>query len=260
MIPTTDRSAAGDPSGRTVRLMTYNVHGCVGMDRRLSPARIAEVIEQYDPDVVALQELDVRRLRSGREDQARRIAEIVSMDHHFHPAMQIEEEHYGDAILSKRPMRLIKSDAIARLNTSRWLEPRGALWVSIDIDGVRLQVINTHLGLNGRERRLQIRDLLGKNWIGHPDCAAPKVLLGDFNVIPGSYVWRECVRRLKTAGSASLWRPLRRYPTWFGRYPMLQLDHIFLSPDLRPAACFVGDTNLARIASDHRPLIADLTL
>lgn len=254
------RASKDAAAQRTIRIMTYNVHGCVGMDGRLSPPRIAKVIEQYDPDVAALQELDVRRLRSGREDQARLIAEIVSMDHHFHPAMRIEEEHYGDAILSKRPMRLVKSDALTRLNTWRWLEPRGALWVSIDVDGLALQVINTHLGLNGRERMLQIRDLLGKEWLDHPDCTGPRILCGDFNVIPGSRVWRECVHGMKTASVISRWKRFQRYPTWFGRFPMLQLDHIFVSRDIHPLRCLVGDTDLARIASDHRPLIADLVI
>src|SRR5689334_13841828 len=59
-----------------VRIMTYNVHSCRGMDGAISHERIAEVIERYNPDVVALQELDLGRERSGRLDQTRSIAEL----------------------------------------------------------------------------------------------------------------------------------------------------------------------------------------
>lgn len=254
---TVSASASQDSPRRQIRIMTYNVHGCVGMDDKLSPARIARVIEQYEPDIVALQELDVRRRRSGREDQARLIAEVVNMDHHFHPAMRMEEEHYGDAILSRLPMTLVKADAICRLHAVHRLEPRGALWVRIEAHGVALQVINTHLGLNGRERLMQVQELLGPGWLDHPDCTGPKIFCGDLNAIPGSRPWKECIRRLRTAGQLGP-KGIQRCPTWFGRYPLLQLDHIFMSEELHPLRCFAGDTDLARIASDHRPLIADL--
>jgi hypothetical protein len=73
----------------TLRVMTYNVHSCIGMDGKLSPERIARVIARYAPDVVALQELDVGRARTEGMDQAHRIAHYLAMDFHFHPAMHI---------------------------------------------------------------------------------------------------------------------------------------------------------------------------
>ena len=80
------------------RILTYNVHRCVGTDRKLDVARIADVIATYEPDIVALQELDVGRLRTGLVDQAHEIAHRLEMSFHFHPAMAVEEELYGDAI------------------------------------------------------------------------------------------------------------------------------------------------------------------
>ncbi|MBD3838359.1 endonuclease/exonuclease/phosphatase family protein, partial [Brevundimonas sp.] len=82
------------------RLLTYNVHRCVGTDKRLDVDRIVAVIGQHEPDVVCLQELDVGRLRTGKVDQAEAIAEGLAMTSRFHPAMRVEAELYGDAILT----------------------------------------------------------------------------------------------------------------------------------------------------------------
>ena len=74
------------------RILTYNVHRCVGVDGRLSPERVAEVIAAADPDIVALQEVDVRRARTGGIDQAEVLARELGMQMHFHPALRVLEE------------------------------------------------------------------------------------------------------------------------------------------------------------------------
>ena len=94
------------------RLLTYNVHRCVGGDRRLDVDRIAAVIDEQEPDIVCLQELDVGRARTGMVDQARSIADRLEMTSRFHPAMRVEAELYGDAILTPHPERLIRADAL----------------------------------------------------------------------------------------------------------------------------------------------------
>ena len=95
------------------RILTYNVHRCVGMDGELDVARIAKAIAQMRPDIVALQELDVLRKRTDKVDQAHAIAELLGMSFHFHPAFAVEEELYGDAILTACPMRVVKAVRIA---------------------------------------------------------------------------------------------------------------------------------------------------
>jgi hypothetical protein len=115
---------------RFLRLVTYNVHSCIGLDGRLSPARIARVLAALDPDVVALQELDVCRQRSGCVDQAQEIAQALTMELHFLPCIERTGEKYGNAVLSRLPMRLIRADRLPQLHHYR--EPRGALWVRID--------------------------------------------------------------------------------------------------------------------------------
>lgn len=243
---------------KTLRVMTYNVHGCVGMDGHLSPSRIARVIAQYSPHIVALQELDVGRRRSGGLDQAELIAGYLNMDHHFHPTLRIEEKTFGDAVLSAYPLRLIKRQSLLRHPRFSFLEPRGALWVEVEFNGKAVQFINTHLGLLRQERILHTEELLGEQWLAGPECREPVILCGDFNALPGSRVVRRFQSRLRDIGDPTEQKKLRRKGTWFGRYPIIRLDHIFVSPDCRIASVDVCDSYLSRIASDHRPLLVEI--
>jgi endonuclease/exonuclease/phosphatase family metal-dependent hydrolase len=140
------------------RLMTYNVHHCRGTDGLHLPHRIAEVIADIKPDIVALQELDVDRPRTGHIDQPRLIADYLKMDFQFFPCFQIEEEQYGNAVLSHFPMKLIKAHSLPTLRWRR-CESRGALSVEIETSQGPFQLITTHLGLSFRERLNQVRDL-----------------------------------------------------------------------------------------------------
>lgn len=119
-----------------LRLMTYNVHSCIGMDGKLDPERIARVIARSQPGVVALQGLDVARERTGNRDQAEMIADYLRMEFHVHPALHLKEERYGDAILTHLPMRLVKADALPGLEKKSQLEPRGTL--SSRVPGLRV--------------------------------------------------------------------------------------------------------------------------
>ncbi len=239
-----------------LRIMTYNVHSCIGMDGKLSPERIARVIARCAPDVVALQELDVGRARTEGMDQAHLIAQYLEMDFHFHPAMHLEEERYGDAILTYLPMRLVKTGTLPGLPGKPLLEPRGALWVAVDVDGTEFQIMNTHLGLLPRERRAQAEALLGPDWLGHPDCRGPVVLCGDFNALPASKVCRGLRQRLNDAQiEMDSHRPKS---TFFGRFPTARIDHVFVEPGLEVVDIEVPNSELVRVASDHLPLIVDL--
>src|SRR4051812_33041938 len=137
------------------RIVTYNVHRCVGNDRRLDVARVAAVLAALRPDIVALQELDVGRARTNYVDQAHEIAERLEMACHFHAALQVAEERYGDAILTCYPERVIKQGPLPGHPRIAALEPRGALWVEVEIEGRPVQIINTHLGLVPREQQVQ---------------------------------------------------------------------------------------------------------
>ncbi|GAB3031383.1 endonuclease/exonuclease/phosphatase family protein [Bowmanella dokdonensis] len=245
-------------STRRIRLMTYNVHGCRGMDGQVSIERIARVIARYKPDIVALQELDVRRQRSGGKDQAHLIAEYLDMAFHFHPTLHLEEEQYGSAILSPFPMELVKKDLLPGLADKPNLEPRGAIWATLSVEGSKLQIINTHLGLLPRERRAQIECLLGQQWLGHADCQGPLLFCGDLNAWPSSLIHR---RLRETLYDAQLSLPGHRLlQTFPGRWPLACLDHILMDDSLSTLKVQVPRNHLTRVASDHLPLIADIAL
>ena len=144
----------------TLRVATYNVHGCVGMDRQRSEARIAEVIASMRVDVVGLQELDANRDRSARVDQAALIAERLGWNHLFHPAMRNGDEHgYGNAIISRFPLR--PRPAIELPGEGSWYcrETRIALRAEVESPLGRIEIVNTHFGLGRAERLLQAQQL-----------------------------------------------------------------------------------------------------
>lgn len=246
-------SPVAEGLARLLRVLTYNVRRCLGADGRLAPERVAAVIAACRADVVALQELDVGRARSGGIDQAEAIAGHLGMRAHFHPAMRVREELYGDAILTALPSRLVRAEALPGRDGC---EPRGALWVAIAADDTEIQIVTTHLGLDRRERRAQAEALLGPAFLGDPDCRDPVVLLGDFNALPGSRVHRRLAARLPDAQRTRSWTR----PTFPARLPLLRIDHVFVSRSIAVREVRTLGGGLARIASDHLPLVADLDL
>ena len=242
----------------TLRVMTYNVHSCIGMDGKLDAERIARVIARANPDVVALQELDVGRVRTRGMDQAHQIAHFLEMEFHFHPALHVEEERYGDAILTHLPQRLVRTGTLPGLAGRPQLEPRGALWVAVELHGREIQVINTHLGLYPRERLAQVAALLGPEWLEHPDCREPVILCGDFNALPSSAVCRRLTTRLNDVQTEA--RHHRPRGTYSGRFPTVRIDHIYVSRGLEVSGIEVPASELARVASDHLPLLAEIRI
>lgn len=255
------RIAAEAPNpvaSRRLRLVTYNVRHCRGTDGRVAPERVAQVIAALEPDIVALQEVDVGRARTGGLDQAEEIARLVGMFAHFHPALHIEEERYGDALLTHLPSRLKRADALPGLLQRPGLEPRGALWVEVTAGDVALQVLTTHFGLLGAERIAQAEALLGPDWLGDPACRAPTVLLGDFNATGWSRAYRRLSRRLTDARRLTGERRWRGGASFPSRLPLLRIDHVFVSERVAVERVAVVDNALARQASDHLPVLAEI--
>jgi endonuclease/exonuclease/phosphatase family metal-dependent hydrolase len=237
------------------RIVTYNVHRCVGNDRRLDVARVAEVLARLEPDIVALQELDVGRARTNKVDQANEIAERLDMACHFHAALQVETELYGDAILSAFPEKLIQRGPLPGHPLLPQLEPRGALWLEVEIEGAKVQVVNTHLGLVPREQQMQAAHLAGPKWLGHPRCKGPRILLGDFNATGTSVVYRTLTAKLAPARRLAPTRqPTSTFPS---QLPVLRIDHLFVSREIVVKDVFAPFDPLTRVASDHLPLVMD---
>lgn len=240
----------------TLKVMTYNVHSCMGMDRKVSPERIARVIARQDPDIVALQELDSGRLHTFKADQAREIAALLDMKYHFHPAKVVEEEMYGNAVFSRYPMKVIKAGSLPRLWAHRYFEPRGAVCVEIETPHGPLRLINTHLSLWGKERRRQAEALCGEEWLGSVPQGMPVILCGDMNASPGSQACRIFSGPLSDAQlKAGGHSPLN---TWFGHLPMGRIDHIFVSSGIEVVKIEVPSFRLEKAASDHLPLTAEI--
>ena len=237
------------------RIVTYNVHRCVGNDRRLDVGRIAQVLAELEPDIVALQELDVGRKRTGHVDQAHEIARRLDMACHFNAALTVEEERYGDAILTSLPERLIQVGPLPGHPAIPQLEPRGALWVEVQIGGATVQIITTHLGLVPKEQQIQAAFLAGPAWLRHPNCQGPKIVLGDFNATATSVVYRTFLKTLSAARTlAKVKTPTATFPS---QLPVLRIDHLFVSPQIRVTDVFAPFSPLTRVASDHLPLVMD---
>jgi endonuclease/exonuclease/phosphatase family metal-dependent hydrolase len=236
-------------TGKELKILTYNVHSCIGTDRRSEPARIADVIAETGADIIALQELDVGRKRTGSIDQAHMIASLLKMESHFHPALHVEEEQYGDAILTAMPTRLMKAGPLPSVG-----EMRGAIWVQIEIGGTHLNLLNTHLGVRSFDRVRQVTTLLGKEWIGSQKFqAAPAIICGDLNAVPSSPAYKMLARHFRDTQLLAARRPRPTYPS---RLPILRIDHIFVSDGLGVTSATVTATPLVRRASDHLPLLA----
>jgi endonuclease/exonuclease/phosphatase family metal-dependent hydrolase len=233
-----DAMAAG---GRALRIATYNVHACVGRDGRRDPERISQVIAELDADVVAIQEftypMDVAI-------ETRKLAGLPALDAYecaLGPTLERRSNRFGNLLLSRHSIRELQ-----RIDLSMdKREPRGALAVTIDIGGVELHVLATHLGLKLRERELQVRRILD-----HVDAHARDfvVVMGDFNDwLPG----RSVVHVLEERFGASP-RP-RTFPAFM---PLLALDRIWVRPGARVRTMEAHNSPLAKRASDHLPLVA----
>jgi endonuclease/exonuclease/phosphatase family metal-dependent hydrolase len=240
------------------RILTYNVHRFVGTDRKTSPGRTAEVIAACEADVVALQEVRVgRSRRDGLDLDA--VALYLGMDLHFEPTIRLFGEQFGLAVLTALPARRIKGESLPTLPNRRSLEARKALWVGVEVDGCELQVVNTHLSLlSRRERLLQAEALLGEDWLGGRACKNPVVVVGDLNAGAGSSAYGRLASELRDVQLEATLPRLQ--PTFHARLPMRRIDHIFVSPEIDVLHAEARRTPLARVTSDHLPLIADLRL
>jgi len=236
-----------------LRVITYNIHRCIGGDRKVSPERISEVISVHQPDIVALQEAGCGLERPTSYDQAAIIAERLNFS-----TVWIERERCGNALLSRYPMKMIKAGGLHKPRRWHNLARRGVLWVEVEVPGSRIQIINTHLGLTPASRLNQAKVLVGPEWLGSPACLPPVILCGDFNTQPGSTVFKLLEKSLANVEkSKANWQDEK---TWPSSLPFLSFDHIFISNDLSVEAVIVPDDDFVRRASDHLPFFVQLGL
>jgi endonuclease/exonuclease/phosphatase family metal-dependent hydrolase len=258
-LPVANVSVTNTPtSGAKLRIATYNVHGCMGMDRQRSEARIADVIAEMSVDVVALQEVDRGRRRSASADQTKMIAEQLGWYSHFHPAMRKDDEHYGNAILSRYQLDFRRAVDLPGRPPFFCRENRAAIEVNVETNLGKVHIINTHLGLGWRERFVQAQLFTSAEWRAAIAADTPLILVGDFNSLRGSRPYRTLNRHLRDV--RDLIPATRPTPTFPTRLPLLAVDHIFVNQAIRPLSVTVHRSPLARTASDHFPLMAEFVL
>ncbi|MBI4637391.1 MAG: endonuclease/exonuclease/phosphatase family protein [Candidatus Rokubacteria bacterium] len=224
---------------------SYNIHRGVGLDRRHDLDRIARVLAEIAPDVVGLQEV-VRERGAYHGDQAAHLAGRLGMKVVMGETRPHGRGTYGNALLTRLPV----------LRTSRFdlswggREPRGCLRVDLALGGGALHVFNCHLGLALRERRDQLELLAG--FVRGPEgLEGPRVLMGDFNEWhPGPVT-----RGLRREFSSPRHGARRTHPALF---PLFPLDRIYWDADLEGEAFQPHRSRLARVASDHLPVVARL--
>lgn len=245
-----------------IRVMTYNIHSCIGMDGKVRPERIARVINHCEADIIGIQEIDSHRERSGRQDQSQKIANHLRMNHVF--KTMLEEKHdsreqYGIGVFSRYPFEVVKSDLLTPAGRGRLREARGAIWAKVDIGGpIAVNVINTHFGLARSDRFRQMSQLLSDEWIGDIPEDEPLILCGDFNTPGTSGVFRGLWPRLRD--SQKLLSGHRIRPTFPVSVPLLRLDHIFISHHFTVEEIEIPNTPTANLASDHRAVCVRLTI
>ena len=219
---------------------TWNIHAGVGIDRHFAPARIEAVLREISADIVALQEVPL-----GGEHwpnllpQLARTTHMVGVDGF---TFSVGGRRFGNAILSRYPVLVTRRIDISF--GSR--EPRGALDADIYCHGQRLRVIATHLGLRAAERRAQVARLLQVFDTGE----MPVLLMGDVNEW---FVWGRTLRTL-----VSHFQAAPAPATFPSCAPILALDRIWIRPRHRLVCVRVHRSAAARIASDHRPLVATI--
>lgn len=244
VMPATDERQAGIPW----RVVSYNIHHGRGMDDRVDLERIADVLRRLDPDIVALQEVDEGVERSGGEDQARRLGELLGMHHAFGSFMDYQGGRYGMAILSRCAIR--RSDPV-RLTEGN--EPRIALVAEIvQPDGSVLSVVNVHFDWVGDDgfrfaQAVEVARLLD-------GLSGPWILAGDFNDQPGSRTLNLFHERSREAA-----KPRDGRLTFSSTDPRKEIDFVFVSP---ADDWTVGTVEVVTetMASDHLPVVASLVL
>jgi len=228
------------------RVATYNTHKCRGMDGRIRPARVAEVLRELDADVIALQE--VVSLTGGRreQNQAQYLADAVGLEFRIGETRKLRGAAYGNVLLSRLPLKQVE---VYDLTASR-REPRGCMRCDLKI----VHVFNVHLGTGYLERRKQAHMLMSREVLLSPGLKHPRLVLGDFNEWTRGLVSRMMQQEFE---SVDIQLHLNRRRTYPGVLPLMHLDHMYFDRDLALEEFLLHRSRMALVASDHLPLVAE---
>jgi endonuclease/exonuclease/phosphatase family metal-dependent hydrolase len=224
------------------RIGTYNVHKCKGLDWRVSPARVADVVACLQTDILATQEILIA--------QAEEISKRTGLPFTFGSARQHAGESYGNAVFSKLPILSHQNYDL----TVSGREPRQCLRVSFQLaSGPAVHLFALHLGTSFTERRKQAKLLLSPEVLLSGETQRGRIIVGDFNEWARGLVTQMLNERFESADIAMHLKRRRTYP---GVLPFMHLDHIYYDADFKLKEMHFHRTKLALLASDHLPIVA----
>ena len=233
-----------------LRVATYNIHKCQGLDRRVLPGRIVDVLTKIDADIIALQEV-LSIEGAGREkDQARFIAEELGFHYAIGENRQLKGGTYGNVVLSRFPIQVDRNFDITRPGC----EQRGCLRTDIEVDGSTIHVFNVHFGTAFQEHRQQARRLFEDGIVNDDALLGSRIVMGDFNEWAKGAVTRTLRLHLNHADTREHLRKSRTYP---GVLPLVTLDHIYFDNGFVLQDLHLYKGRPALVASDHLPLVAN---
>ena len=244
-----------------LRLLTYNIHRAIGVDREFVPERIVEILRHHDADVVLLQEVDRGAPRSDHLDLASLLAR--QLQYRYRAAgmnVTLKKGRYGNATLSRFPIGRQRNIDLSIGRRKRRGAQHTRLHIPIGSKSVELDVFNVHLGLSPTERREQVDRLLGTSDVTHLTPAAPCVIAGDMN----DWIGVLKRRQFEPAGFAcatnrhpgSRWS-IKSFPSYA---PAGGLDKVFYRGRVRLLHAHRSRLKLARIASDHLPVVVEFEI
>ena len=224
----------------TVRALTWNIHGTFGRNPRFDLARVVALIDRWDPQIVALQEVDSRR--DGGIDPFEYLQRELGEHGIGAKSITTADGEYGQMLISRWPMSETEIHDLSYPER----EPRRAIATRIETPYGPLRVVATHLGLSVHERREQAEKLIAIAG----NSAVPTIVMGDFN----DWLWVGSVRKALSRELPGRTR-FRTFPSFF---PLLRLDRIYCRPQRRVRRLLHRPR--ARAVSDHLPVIADLQI
>ena len=235
---------------RTLRVMTYNIHVGVGMDKKLDLQRIADVINAARPDLVGLQEVDRGVKRTEGKDEIVELAAMTKMEYAFAPNLDYQGGKYGVAILSRFPIRNTEH---RMFENKRESERRGMLRVEVEVAGRTLHFVTTHLDYQFEDGRLFETEQMLKFL---ESVKGPAIVVADLNDVPAGSAYKLMRTKFDDA-----WMTSRAGGDGFSYpadKPVKRIDHIFYRTGARIMAkkSWVIET----LASDHIPVMAELEI
>lgn len=236
-----------------MRVLSYNIHkGIGGTDRRYKLERIISVIEDQNPDLICLQEVDRHVQRSRHDDQPKRLAEqFASAAYDYQMNVPLKHGGYGNLILSRWPF-LSHHHVSLRFSKAK---PRGAQLVVVQSPEGPLHLINWHLSLTERMRLWQVEHLL-QHRLFRESSEIPTLIVGDTND------WRNRLHQgvFLAQGFHQITAPASRFRSFPAILPMGSLDKAFCRGSIEVRHAFLVHGKVARQASDHLPLVVDFHL